>query len=222
MAEIAREERRQQREHLRALKAAIKDARASHHQSIRHAKESCRAARLDARRRASELRARLLLELRVAVAAERQAARSSCASLRGEAREHKERHARARAELAAERAFRAEMRRIERSNRARRREIARGSARERASESDDEVRGNIPPELVALFERVKGRIKGGDRRTRTEAFLQYAEENPREVLSSIEDESEAQLRELERQAAAAERAMRRPISRRALETEVPY
>lgn len=222
MKEIAREHRRQQKEHLRALKRAIVDARAAHTQSLRHAKESCRAARLDARRRASELRARLLLELRVAVAAERQAARSSCASMRSDAKEHKEKHLRARAELAAERLFRRQMRQIERSNRERRREIVRAGARVRESESDDEVRGNIPPELVALFERVKGRIRGGDRRTRTEAFLHYAEENPREVLASIEDESEAQLRDLQRQALAAEKALKRPLSRAHLDTEVPF
>jgi hypothetical protein len=222
MREIALEHRRQARQHLAALKHAIRDTRASHKQAIRHAVMSCRSARLDARRRASELRARLLLELRVAVSAERQAARASCSSLKGEAKGHKEASHRARAELAAERQFRREMRQIERSNRARRLEITRSSRRERETESDDEVRGNIPPELVVLFERVKGRIKASDRMTRTEAFLHYAEEHPREVLVSIEDESETRLGELEKQAAAAERALKRPLSRKELEAEVPF
>ncbi len=43
---------------------------------------------------------------------------------------------------------------------------------ERQAESDDEVRSNIPPELVALFERVKRGIKASPRMSRTEAFLQ--------------------------------------------------
>lgn len=114
------------------------------------------------------------------------------------------------------------MRRIERGNRQRRAELIRASHKERQSESDDEVRGNIPPELVALFERVKGRIKGSDRMTRTEAFLHYAEEHPREVLLSIEDKTEAVIRDLERQAAKAEREARRTLSPRALEEEVPF
>ena len=42
---------------------------------------------------------------------------------------------------------------------------------ERQAESDDEVRSNIPPELVALFERVKRGIKASPRMSRTESFL---------------------------------------------------
>jgi hypothetical protein len=222
MKEIAREHRRQARAHLFALRQAIHDARAAHKHAIVHAKTSCRAARLDARRKASELRARLLLELRVAVKAERQAAYTSCKSLRGEARSAKDRKERARLELLAERKFRREMRQIERSNRARRAELVRASRKERQQESDDEVRGNIPPELVALFDRVGRKIKGSDRMTRTEAFLHYAEEHPREVLLSIEDKTEETIRELERQAAKAEREMTRPLSDKELSSEVPF
>jgi hypothetical protein len=222
MREIAQEQKRQARAHLFALRQAIRDARASHAQAIIHAKQSCRAARLDARQRASELRARLLLELRVAVAAERQAARTSCATLRGEARAAKEKRARAHLELQAEQQFRREMRRIERANRARRAELVSASRRERQQESDDEVRGNIPPELVALFERVGRKIKGSDRMTRTEAFLHYAEEHPNEVLLSMDDRTEETIRELEKQAAKAERDMARGYSRKDLESEVPF
>jgi hypothetical protein len=190
MKEIARDHRRQARAHVIALREAIRDARAAHKHAIVHAKTSCRSARLQARRDASELRARLLLELRVAVKAERQAAYTSCSSLREAARATKDRHERARLELAAERQFRKEMRQIERSNRARRAELVRSSRKEKTDESDDEVRDNIPPELVSLFEHVKRKIKGSDRMTRTEAFLHYAEEHPREVLLSIEDKTE--------------------------------
>jgi hypothetical protein len=49
---------------------------------------------------------------------------------------------------------------------------------ERRAESDDEVRSNLPADLVALFERVKGGIKASPRMSRTEVFLQYAEEHP--------------------------------------------
>jgi hypothetical protein len=222
MKKIEREHRRSARAHLLALHEAIRDARAAHKQSLRHAKESCRTARLDARRRASELRARLLLELRVAVSAERQAARASCSSLRGDARGAKDKAARARLELEAERRFRREMRQIERSNRARRKEIVTASRRERQKESDDEVRGNIPPELVALFDRVRQKIRSTDRMTRTEALLHYAEEHPNEILLSYEDKTEETIRELERAAAKAEHEMMRRRSRKELESEVPF
>jgi hypothetical protein len=39
-------------------------------------------------------------------------------------------------------------------------EFKRTTKTERRGESDDEVRGNIPPEFVSLFERVKSRVIG--------------------------------------------------------------
>ena len=74
----------------------------------------------------------------------------------------------------------------------------------------NEVRSNIPPELVALFERVKRGIKASPRMSRTEAFLHYAEENPDDVLAATEDKTEALIRELEGQYRQARRSLRRP------------
>jgi hypothetical protein len=101
------------------------------------------------------------------------------------------------------------LRRIERANRAARLQIRRPSRSERRGESDDEVRGNIPPEFVGLWERVKRRIRGSDRMTRTEAFLHYAHEHPSEVLEVLEDRTENLIRELEAKERAAARALRR-------------
>lgn len=85
---------------------------------------------------------------------------------------------------------------------------------ERRAESDDEVRSNIPPELVALFERVKRGIKASPRMSRTEAFLHYAEENPDDVLASADDKTDALIRrELEAQYGEARRSLRRPPPR---------
>ena len=61
----------------------------------------------------------------------------------------------------------------------------------------DEVRGNIPPELVALFERVKRGVKASPRMSRTQAFLHYTEENQEEVLEAISDTTEEMVRQLE-------------------------
>lgn len=85
-------------------------------------------------------------------------------------------------------------------SRARAKTQYRSTSTERRQESDDEVRRNIPSELHPLWKQVKGSIKGGPRKSRTEAFLQYAEEHPREVLDvdGIEDATERMIREHER------------------------
>jgi hypothetical protein len=72
------------------------------------------------------------------------------------------------------------------------------SAAERRSESDDEVRHNIPEELVPLFENVRKTIKASDRMSRTEAFLRYAEENPDEVLQAQMEHAEKKVRKMTR------------------------
>jgi hypothetical protein len=71
-------------------------------------------------------------------------------------------------------------RRIERVNRTARAMKPKVSKAVRRSESDDEVRANLPADLVPLLERVKRSIKAGPRQSRTEAFLEYAEEHPGE------------------------------------------
>ena len=70
------------------------------------------------------------------------------------------------------------------------------------------MRGNIPPEPVALFERVKRGIKASPRMSRTEAFLHYAEENPEEVLEAISDKTDEMVLQLEAQHREARRAAR--------------
>ncbi len=145
--------------------------------------------------------------------AERVAARQSCSVRLGEARAIKNDIQRSRAELLAEKQYQADLRRIERANRQRRKEAPRVTRIERQSESDDEVRGNLPGELVPLFERVKRGIKASPRMSRTEAFLKYAEEHPDEVLVAIDDKTDALIRELEEQERQARRSLRRGAPR---------
>jgi hypothetical protein len=160
--------------------------------------------------------------------AERLAARQTCSVRLGDARAIKDDIARARAELVAERLYQRDLRRIEAANRQRRREAPRITRLERQDESDDEVRQNIPSDLVPLFERVKRSIKATPRMSRTEAFLHYAEEHPAEVLEMIEDKTEALIRELEAKHDEAARAVRRPVRRTHLRrttaelTDVPF
>ena len=210
MQQIARDQRKQQREHLVDLRTQVRRARAERHAALVDAKTRCRNERRAVRERLEALRERVLQDLQETVAGERAAAKEACSIRQNEARRVSDRIKRVRAELEAERTFQRDMRRIERGNRQRTREVHRATAAEHRSQSDDTVVGNIPPELVSLWERVKRSIRGSDRMSRTEAFLEYAESHPEEVLDALEDRTNAPVREpnLEARARDASRAFR--------------
>jgi hypothetical protein len=226
MREINRDHRRKAKEKIASLRVQLREARHRRKFALRDAKERCRAERIAARERARAMRLRVLEELREAMRAERGGARQACAVRLGEARAIKDDIQRSRAELLAERKYQADLHRIERANRKRRQEAPRMTRIERQGESDDEVRGNIPPDLVPLFERVKRSIKASPRMSRTEAFLHYAEEHPDEVLVAIDDKTDALIRELEGQERQARRELRRgpPRARHTVEqlADVPF
>ena len=198
--DIAREDRKKKRALMFELRAEVRAARARRKQALFEAKERCRAERLAARERARSLRVKALAELSEAKAMDRTAARQACTVRLGEARAIKDDIERARARVAAEKQYRRELRRIEAADHQRRREHPHATYVEKRSESDDEVRTNISPDLVPLFERVKRGIKATPRMSRTEAFLKYAEEHPDEVLGDIEDKTDALIREFESKA----------------------
>ena len=83
---------------------------------------------------------------------------------------------------------------------------------ERKAESDDRVRGNLPPELHRVWRKYKGKIKTrSGKKTRTETFLEWCAENPQSVLRAQwgdDDQArlEKELREAEAAAARAKRA----------------
>jgi hypothetical protein len=97
--------------------------------------------------------------------------------------------------VAGERAHQLEVENIERTNRSRKRAAPKASRKERQSESDDDVRANIPEELVPLFEKVKRQIKGSARRSRTEEFLDFVHDHPEMAIDydEIEDETERMI-----------------------------
>ena len=216
--QITREHKHQAREKITHLRAQLGDARRRRKTALRDAKERCRAERLAARERARALRIRVLEELRETMRAERAGARQACTVRMGEARGIKDQIARARAELLAEKHYQADLRRIDSANKKRRKEAPGVTRLERQGESDDEVRGNLPPELVPLFERVKRTIKASPRMTRTETFLHFVEENPHVYLDAIEDKTEAMIRQLEEQHREAHRELRRGPSRASCST----
>ena len=189
------------------------------------AAERCRTERLAARERARALRIRGLAELREATRLEREAARQACVASKREAKS-KDPIERRRAELEAERKYQLEMRVIDRGHKQRRREHRHATYIEKRSESDDEVRSNIDPSYWSLWERIKRGIKATPRMSRTEAFLKYVEEHPKEYLDAIEHRSDALVKDLEAQERAARRSafLRRPsyIPVSTYVSEVPF
>ena len=64
------------------------------------------------------------------------------------------------------------------------------------AESDDQVRANLPPELLPVWERFKNRVKTRvPGKSRTEAFMEWVEENEDEIVSAMGDIAERQARE---------------------------
>lgn len=199
-ADIRRDLKAQAAKRLKALADAVKASRARRDRAMANVRLHCRTARVASRERAKERLAALRQEIRD----QRIAASQSCADAYTQARTLGDLE-RASAELTAERAYQAEIRRLEASNRTRRNEIHTSRA-ERRAESDDEVRQNIDPSLVALWERVKRGIRGTARKSRTEQFAEYVEAHPNEAINAIEAGIDAHIRQLEQRERTARRA----------------
>lgn len=185
--ELAEHLREKDRAALGVLRAKIRAARVERRHMLTMARQSCRTTREALRDRQAEERRAFVTQQR----AERVVERQTCATGKSSAK-HKgtELETQAKRTLREERVFQRQVRR------AGMKIPERTTARERAQEDDDAVRANLPPELVPVFEKVRKKIKGGPRRTRTEAFLEWAEENPDEIVAVQQADADAYLREL--------------------------
>jgi hypothetical protein len=105
-------------------------------------------------------------------------------------------------ELDEERGFERKMQRHEKPSR------LRSTAGERRAESDDEVRSNLHPTMVPVFDHVRRHIKGGPRMSRTEACLHWAEENPDEVIGLMQHDADRYLNQLLAEQARVEKQAR--------------
>lgn len=214
---------------LARLREAIRDARARRRKALDRARRSCAAARAKVRDKVRAFRSREFARINAEAARMRNVARAQC-----QARKFRIRNAGAKAierrvaELAAEDRM---QRRLQQASR--RALQQRTTYKERAQESDDAVKSNLPRELVPVFERVRRHIKGSRTRTRTEAFLEWAEEHPEDVIAYQGDETDREVARLVREHEAAQRelarhmrkagAPRRPGRRRASgDDEVPF
>lgn len=140
---------------------------------------------------AREAKRAAIKSVKVDCAANRIKAREACALRALEARHQGSAEVqRRRGKLRTEKRFEGQMSEVERPRR------LRSTTGERRQESDDEVRSNLPAEMVRVFDRVRRHIKGNLRKTRTEAFFQWAEENPGEVFELMQHDADRYLAQL--------------------------
>ena len=198
--ELAEHLREKDRAKLGLLRAQIRSARVDRRGLLTRARTSCKTAREALQARQALERAELVDSHR----SERVAGKTACETGKATAkREGLELEHGAKRTLKEERIY---QRRIREAGRAPK---VRATARERSEEDDDAVRSNLPAELVPVFEVVKKKIKGSARRSRTEAFLEWAEENPEEILAVQEVAAEKYLRGLMKEQREHGRTMRK-------------
>ena len=193
---------REARAKLAALRAQLREVLAAKKARVRELVRVVRAERLALRERLRAHRTRVLEELRATSRAERTRAREGWTQRRAAARaESATEIAAARAALAAER----ERVKAERAADRKLREGAVAHARAARSQSDETVRSLIPGELVPLFDRVSGRVRGSSSESRAEAFLRYAEKHPEETFKAVEPRAQARVEEAQGAVAQATR-----------------
>jgi hypothetical protein len=199
--ELARHLKEQDRARLIELRAKIGTAKVNKRAALTAARQQCRSARLD-------LRDRLKLEreqLRDDHRTRRVKERTACEVGKDTARElGRLEQAGAQRTLREERKLQREVAAADARGRS-----VRSTARERREESDDAVRSNLPADLVPVFELVKKKIKAGPRRSRTEAFLEWAEENPGEIVAVQQAQADAYLTQLLAEEKSHYKAMRK-------------
>ncbi|HEX7235464.1 MAG TPA: hypothetical protein VF405_00805 [Gammaproteobacteria bacterium] len=191
------------RDRLAAVRRRLRELRHARPERLRAIRTYCRTGRENVRAAVKRLREEVRAELAQRVQAMRDAQRGDCARTKATTkRELDSRIVTAARELEQQRAHM----KAEYGRKGGRGRVSAAQARkERREESDDEVRRNLPPELLTVWERVRGAIRPSPRRTRTEAFLEWAEENPDAVHAIVYEDVDRQVAELIREQQAIER-----------------
>jgi hypothetical protein len=179
---------------LKALRESIREAKAARRGKLREVTTKCRSAVRENMARAKHARERL----RASILRTREQAKGLCELSRGEAKaDTLEAIERAVGTLEKERA---EQRQLAAWVRPKVCPTRGRTAKEKRAESDCEVESNLDdPGLRVVWEAVKHRIKAGPRRTRTEAFLEWAAEHPSDVYQIQEADTERALDQLEKE-----------------------
>lgn len=209
--DIAREgTRRAQAERtarIRELRAELKTFRATRAKRLQYIRKQCRLRRAELReqhkRERAELtadaqrqRAELAEQIKAARAQQTKARRDQRAAQKAKCAERVDRLNRAMFEL---RKAIGEEQRYRRALADTRRRSPSVTKAERRSESDDAVEANLPPDLVSLWREHRRAFKATARRSRTEAFLEWAERSPEAVLAAQADAADADVERMIRE-----------------------
>lgn len=197
--ELAEHLREKDRAALGLLRAQIKSARVERRHMVHVARVSCRTALVSLRARQADERKRLTLEHQ----AERAEGREVCSTGKVNAKSKGlELEGRAKRTLKEERIFQRQIRNAGKTK------PQRSTARERSQEDDEAVRSNLPAELVPVFDKHRKAFRDTPKRSRTEAFLEWAEENPDEILAVQQAQADKDLRVLLKQQRELNRTVR--------------
>lgn len=197
---------------LRGLRKRLKQLRAERRAAVQKARAGCRASRARARKRAADIRTghRQLADAEIREL--RLAGKTACERAIERARK---KHRNTERQVQAEKLERARYAALltGKSERVRKKQSKAIRAVERRSESDDEVRSNLDPSLVPLFDRLRRSIKATPRKSRTEAFLQWVEEHPDEVAAHYtrvgEEQAAREIAAFEARHGQIEKALKR-------------
>ena len=212
-AQRERDARRADRERLRQLRAHLSAARKVRTQRMREVRELCKRGRLRAREIAKAVRAKHRAEANAEIEKVRARSRAKCETNKDRARvRSSDSLKRAQHALQAEKQHQQTMRLYEKPAKALGPKRTRKGRATAIQESDSEVVNNIPQELIPVWRKVKSRIKGSPRRSRTEAFLEWASENAGDVLLVLDKQWQADVDAMAKEEARLRRETARPTT----------
>lgn len=192
--ELERDYRQKQRARVKELRSHLKHAKGWRRSRLKKVRAICKHAKAMAREAARVIRAEHAAQVKRAIEAKRHEALELCHSKRKKAIAAAVHGVdRARIRLTSELTHQKTERIWDRS-----RDMKRGSSRraELVAESDSQVEHNIPHELIPVWREVKAKIQATPRRSRTEAFAEWAAEHQSRVREIIDRDLEASIVEL--------------------------
>lgn len=197
--EAERDRRARDRAQLKKLRQHIRNSRQMRIAQRREISLLCKRGRVAARERSKAIRAEYRARAAAEIDAERSAARQSCSARQTKARERgKHSVSRAVAALEHERAHQRHMTRFAKPATLSKGKVAKAHKRaiDAIQESDSEVVNNIPHELLPVWRAVKSKIRGNPRRSRTETFIEWVQENEPTVQNIMHKQFERDVAEL--------------------------
>jgi len=197
------------RKRLETLRGQVREATQRKREAMKRARLLCKTARRRVREEIKELRAAERQRINQIVGELRTNERSACRARKARVKAAGGSvHAKRRLLVLEEQRTQEVLRRAERKAALQ----VRSSSRERQQESDERVSNNLPPELRPLWQRFKGDFKNTKRATRTEAFLEWAEANPEEVIRMQSDQADRDVERLVREQQRLQRKLSKPVN----------